>query len=165
MDFRTVPVTNNHEKESFYCGKPSLDQYLKIQASQDVKKKVSVCFVLLDGRNVIGYYTLSAFSIPRQLIPEASQKKLPRYNDIPVIFLGRLALHKNHQGKGLGNILIADALKRAYLATSSVGAIAVIVDPLDEEAENYYSRYGFIDLPGSAKMFLPMKTIAPLFKN
>jgi predicted N-acetyltransferase YhbS len=166
MDYRTVPLTNHHDKISFSCGKLSLDQYLKIQASQDVKKQVSTCFVLADRKNnVIGYYTLSAASIPHHFITEAFHKRIPRYNDIPVILLGRLALDKNHHGKGLGNILIADALKRAYAATLSIGALAVVVDPLDDEAENYYSHYGFIKLPASRRMFMPMKTIGSLFDN
>lgn len=166
MEYRTVPLHPNHDRKSFTCGKPSLDQYLKTQASQDVKKKVCTCFVLKhENEDIIGYYTLSAASLPRNYIPETIQKKLPRYNEIPVILLGRLALDKHHQGKGLGNILIADALKRAWKASGSIGAVAVVVDPLDEEAENYYARYGFIMLPGSGKMFLPMKTIEPLFTD
>lgn len=165
MDYRTVPLDSKHEKKDFDCGKASLNQYIKTQAGQDVKKQASTCFILEgEDKIVVGYYTLSAASISRGMVPEEAQKKMPRYNDLPVILLGRLALDQKHQGKGLGNILLADALKRAYHATSTIGCVAVVVDPLDQEAESYYARFGFIELPGSGKMFLAMKTIESLFK-
>ena len=78
--------------------------------------------------------------------------------------LGRLAIDKNFQGKGIGKILLIDALKRCFGASDSIGAFAVIVDPLDKEAERFYKKYGFIKLPDSGKMFLPMKTIRELFE-
>ena len=83
---------------------------------------------------------------------------------IPTILLGRLALDKSIQGKGLGKILLIDALKRCSGASDFIGAFAVIVDPLDNEAERFYQKYGFIKLPDSGKMFLPMKTIKELFE-
>lgn len=78
--------------------------------------------------------------------------------------LGRLAIDKNFRGKRIGKILLIDALKRCFGASNSIGAFAVIVDPLDKEAERFYKIYGFIKLPDSGKMFLPMKTIKELFE-
>ncbi len=78
--------------------------------------------------------------------------------------LGRLATDIKFQGKGIGKILLIDALTRCYEISKSIGSFAVIVDPLDNDAENFYSRYGFIKLPDSGKMFLTMMTIKSLFE-
>ena len=82
---------------------------------------------------------------------------------MPVTLLGRFAIDKSSQGKGVGKLLLIDALKRSYFASQSIGSMAVVVDPVDEPAVNFYKRYGFIWLPDSKKMFLPMKTISRLF--
>jgi GNAT superfamily N-acetyltransferase len=76
-----------------------------------------------------------------------------------------LAIDKNFQGKGLGKLLLFDALKRCYDASCLIGAYSVVVDPLDNEAERFHRKYGFIKLPGSGKMFLPMKTVKELFEE
>jgi GNAT superfamily N-acetyltransferase len=164
MSFITVPLENSHNKEKFSCGKPLLDNYLHKQAKQDVKKRLSACFILSDGVEIKGYYTLSTASVERKLLPEEIIKKLPpSYNDLPAILLGRLAISANYQGQGLGEIILMDALKRSYLTSKQVGSMAVIVDPLDEEAIKFYEKYDFILLADSGKMFLPMATIAELF--
>jgi predicted GNAT family N-acyltransferase len=165
MAFLAVPLRSYHKKERFSCGKNLLDNYLHKQAKQDVKRMLSACFVLPDDENnVKGYYTLSSSSIERNLLPNEIVKKLPpSYLDLPVILLGRLAVSRNHQGKGIGETLLIDALKRSYIVSKEVGSMAVIVDPLDNDAVRFYGKYGFISLPDSAKMFLPMSTIARLF--
>jgi GNAT superfamily N-acetyltransferase len=90
---------------------------------------------------------------------------LPKsYLSIPTVLLGRLAIDKGFQGKGIGKLLLIDSLKRCYDTSKSVGTFAVIVDPLDKEAERFYEKYGFINLPDSGKMFLSMKTIEELFE-
>lgn len=86
------------------------------------------------------------------------------YLSLPTILLGRLAIDKSFQGQGLGKILLIDSLKRCLDTSDSIGAFAVIVDPLDQEAESFYEKYGFIKLPDSGKMFLPMRTIKELFE-
>jgi len=165
MAFLAVPLRSYHKKERYSCGKNLLDNYLHKQAKQDVKRMLSACFVLPDDENnVKGYYTLSSSSIERNLLSNEIVKKLPpSYLDLPVILLGRLAVSRNHQGKGIGETLLIDALKRSYIVSKEVGSMAVIVDPLDNDAVRFYGKYGFISLPDSAKMFLPMSTIARLF--
>jgi len=166
MSYITVPLSSSHNKEKFSCGKPLLDSYLHKQAKQDVKRRLSACFILPDGNNVKGYYTLSSTSVERKLLPEEIIKKLsPSYSDLPAILMGRLAISKEYQGQGLGEMALLDALKRTYTSSKEVGAMAVIVDPLDEEAVNFYKEYDFILLPDSGKMFLPMATIAELFEK
>lgn len=167
MRYLTEPLNSKHNKQDFSCGKVLLDNYFWKQAKQDVKRKLSACFVLVDKgtKEISGYYTLSGSSIPNNLIPDSYKKKLPKsYLSIPAILLGRLAVNKDFQGKGIGKILLIDSLKRCYETSESIGAFAVIADPLDRDAERFYEKYGFIKLPDSGKMFLPMKTIKELFE-
>jgi len=166
-DYLTLPLNNNHHKSAFTCGNASLDNYLQKQAKQDIKRKLSACFVLSDEAHTIkGFYTLSNAGIPRTIIPENIRKKLPRsYDSLPVTLLGRLAIDEKHKGQGLGKLLLIDALKRSYEVSKVIGSMAVIVDPIDEGAVRFYEKYGFIILPDSKKMFLPMKTIEVLFQK
>jgi GNAT superfamily N-acetyltransferase len=151
-------------KKDFSCGKQMLDNYLHTQASQDVKRKLCVVFVMSDGAVIKGYYTLSNASIPAGLMPEAIQKKMPgSYKSLPVTLLGRLAIDPKFKGQGLGSILLLDALKRSLdIAGKSLGSIGVVVDPLDADAVAFYEKFGFILLPDSGKMFLPMADVAQL---
>lgn len=167
MSYLTEPLNNAHNRNDFSCGKDLLDNYFWKQAKQDVTRKLSACFVIVDKDTgkVSGYYTLSSSSISNELIPESFKKKLPKsYLSIPVILLGRLAIDKIFQGKGVGKHLLIDSLKKCYDTSKSVGTFAVVVDPLDKEAQDFYEKYGFTMLPDSGKMFLPMKTINKLFE-
>ena len=112
---------------------------------------------------MLGFYTLSTDSIPRTEVPAALRKSLPKSYRAPVILLGRLARDLSCRGQGLGELLLMDALLRClWLSDESVGAMAVVVDPLDDGAATFYARYGFIALPDSGRMFLPMRTIRAL---
>ncbi len=163
----TELLNPKHRKKEFSCGKDILDSYLHHQANQDIKRKLSVCFVLSDSdnRTIKGYYTLSNSSITQEIIPSKYRKKLPgSYTSIPVTLLGRLAIEKNYQRKGIGRVLLVDALVRCCEISKTIGPFAVIVDPLDTAAENYYEKFGFVKLPDSGKMFIPMTTIRGLFE-
>jgi predicted N-acetyltransferase YhbS len=151
-------------KKDFSCGKEMLDNYLHTQASQDVKRKLCVVFVMVEDTTIKGYYTLSNASIPAELMPEAIRKKMPgSYKALPVTLLGRLAVDAKFKGQGLGSILLIDALKRSFsVAGESLGSIGVVVDPLDEDAVTFYKKFGFILLPDSGKMFMPMADVALL---
>lgn len=166
-DYLTTPLESKHNKSAFSCGNIYLDNYIQKQAKQDIKRKLSACFVWSNKENDIkGFYTLSNAGIPKELIPEYISKKLPRaYESLPVTLLGRLAVNEKNKGQGLGKILLIDALKRSYEVSKMIGSMAVIVDPIDENALKFYNRFGFISLPDSGKMFLPMKTIEQLFKG
>lgn len=156
----------DHNRESFDCGKEQLNRYLKNQASQDVKRKLSACFVLAEnGTGIVqGYYTLSNSSIPLDNFSEQIRKKLPHsYKSIPATLLGRLAIDKKHQGRGIGKILLIDALKRSYAISKEIGSFAIVVDPIDDEARNFYRKYDFIELPDSEKMFIATHTLKELF--
>jgi GNAT superfamily N-acetyltransferase len=154
----TAALNSSHKKSSFRCEEPSLEEYLKKQAGQDIKRKVAACFILeADQGTVKGYYSLSADSVDRALIPEELRKKLP-YKKLPVTLLGRLARDFNYKGQGVGELLLADALRRAYEASSAIGACAVVTDPINEKAIKFYESFGFISLE-SGRMFIPMYTI------
>ncbi|MCZ2474734.1 GNAT family N-acetyltransferase [Aquirufa ecclesiirivi] len=160
-------LDSKHERTDFDCGEDLLNKYVKTQASQDVKRKLAACFVLTKPSSspIQGFYTLSNYSIPLHHFPESIQKKLPpSYSSIPISLLGRLVVDKKFQGKGLGKILLIDALKRSFKASLQMGSFAVAVDPIDSEARVFYEQYGFITLPDSGKMFITMKTLKELFK-
>ena len=165
MIYLTEPLNTSHNKAKFNCGQKLLDTYIHQQAKQDVKRHLVACFVFADERNEVkGYFTLSSASIDQELIPENIKNKLPNsYTNIPVTLLGRLAVDKSIKGKGVGEKLLLDAIKRCLDASSTIGSLAVVVDPIDENAKKFYLKYGFIYLPDTAKMFLAMKTIAEIF--
>ena len=158
-------LNKTHIKSSFECGYPSLNNYIKTQASQDVKRNISVCYVLSDNpdKTVAGYYTLSSHAVSLEALPEDLRKKLPTsYPVVPTAFLGRLAVNKTYQGKRLGEMLLLDALNRCANLAESIGTMAVIVDPIDEKAMGFYKAYGFISLPKSIRLFMSAKTIKTL---
>ena len=159
MDVSLLDKT--HNRKAFKCEEQQLTDYIQNQVSQDVKKKLAICFVVTDSdKNVIGYYTLTSESLGREQIPEKYIKKVPRNYNAPVILLGRLARDLTAKGTGLGEYLLLDALFRAFtLSEESIGAMAVVVDPINEYAVTFYRKYGFEQLPDSEKMFLPMSTI------
>jgi len=164
-DYITEPLANQHKKSEFSCGNILLDNYLQKQAKQDIKRKLSACFIYnKDDGTIKGYYTLSNAGIERAFIPEDISKKLPRaYHSLPVTLLGRLAIDEGYKGQGLGKLLLIDALKRSCEVSKIIGSMAVIVDPIDESAIKFYEKYGFTLLPDSGKMFLSMKTVETLF--
>lgn len=167
MNEFTETLNSKHRKKEFSCGKNMLDNYFQKQANQDIKRKLSACFVLNDKETdlVKGYYTLAQNSLDQNLIPTQFQKKLPNsYKSIPTTLLGRLAIDNKFQGKGVGKLLLIDALRRSYEISKSIGSFAVVVDPIDKDAQQFYTKYGFIKLPDSGKMFLPMNTIKTLFE-
>ncbi len=165
MSYLTTALDSSHDKKNFACGKELLDNYLHTQARQDVKRKLSACFILSEGKAIKGYYTLSSTTIQRDLLPQEIIKKLPpSYKDLPATLLGRLAIDIRYHGQGLGELLLIDALKRSYdTSITSIGSMAIIVYPIDEDAVKFYKKYGFILLPDSGKMFISMETIAQLF--
>jgi len=153
-------------RDKFDCGKEPLNNYIQRNATKDVKNGTCPCFVIKnEDDEVLGYYTLSTESIPIEDAPLEYQKKI-KYQYVPVILLGRLAIDKNYFGKGFGKLLLIDSLKRSLdVAINHIGAVAVIVDPIDQEAKEYYSKYGFAELPDSGRMFMSIKKIGNAFNQ
>ncbi len=137
--------SNIHNCANFDCGTPVLNEYLARYATQHRKKGISRIYVLLDSAapvEILGYYTLSAAQVDAAQISDADRKKLPRF-PIPCFRMGRLAIHKDQKGKGLGAKLIGMAVDRCLHAREEVGAYALVVDAKDENAKSFYEHYGF----------------------
>ena len=152
-----------HDRGGFTCGVESLDRYLKTQAGQDVRRKANAVFVLSEvsePSHVLGYYTLCAMVISQGDVPEAARKYVPRYPLVSATLIGRLAVAKERQGQRLGAVLLADALQRAFDSAGTVGSSMVVVDALDEAAAGFYAAHGFVRLPDSLRLVLPMRMTA-----
>lgn len=133
----------NHARDDFACGVQTLDAYLARQATQDVRRRASACYVAVDAKTgkVAGYYTLAAGGVPLIDLPESLTKRMPRYPSVPVARVGRLAVDKAFQGMKLGGALLADAAIRAR--RSEVAVFALVVDAKDDAAEAFYRHHGF----------------------
>lgn len=109
-------LDGQHDRMGFNCGVPSLDHYLKTQASQDLRRKANGVFVLTEAyrpARILGYYTLCALAVSQSDVPEAARKHVPRYPMVSATLIGRLAVAQDRQGQRLGAVLLADALRRA----------------------------------------------------
>jgi len=160
------PLDKTHDRKSFSCGIYSLDNYFQQQARQDSQKRIAVTYVLHDQKEnkIAGYYSLSATAIELSALPEGMRKKLPSYPYLPATLIGRLAVDENYKQRGLGELLLIDAIKRAYHASLAIASFAVVVDAINSSAEKFYKKYGFLDLSVAKKhcLFLPMSTIKEL---
>jgi GNAT superfamily N-acetyltransferase len=140
-----------HGRAGFASCSDALDRYFREQVSQDVRRKVASCFVAVDaGGAVVGYYTLASAAVPLTGLPPEQTKKLPHYPDVPAVLLGRLAIAKSEQGRGLGAMLVADALLRA--SRSEIAAYAMLVDAKDENAAGFYEHLGFERLSAGRRL-------------
>ncbi|MCL2659276.1 MAG: GNAT family N-acetyltransferase [Acidobacteriaceae bacterium] len=160
--FQLARFDTRHDRSRFDSGSGPLNRYLCEQAAQDVRRRVTACFVALaDGNRIVGYYTLASASLLLADLPVSMAKKLPRYPTVPAVRMGRLAVDQAFQGRGLGGALLADALDRS--ARSEIAAYALMVDAKDDAAASFYQHHGFIALPDSAlTLFLPLATVRAL---
>ena len=150
-----------HRRDEFSCESPELTEFLRTRARKEAKSRTSACFVIVpvtDPGQIAGFYTLSATTVELEELPPALSKKLPQYPRLPATLLGRLARALEFKGQGIGDLLMVDALKRAYENSSVIGSVAVVVDPKDEKAAKFYGTFGFQPLDGQ-KMFLPIKIV------
>jgi GNAT superfamily N-acetyltransferase len=167
-DLRVVPLASTHDRASFSSGVNSLDTYLKTQAGQDVRRKANAVFVMVradDPTRVLGYFTLCATTLTQGEIPEPARKHIPRYPLVSATLIGRLAVAKEEQGQGLGGILLAHALRNAYKSAGTVGSCMVVVDAIDEGAAGFYAAHGFVRLPESMRLILPMRMVGRLLRS
>ena len=158
MAFYIRPLDAPFNAESFQCGHEPLDEYIRRYASQDVRRNVARVFIAAPEnapQQLAGFFTLSAGSVSCTSLPASLARKLPRY-PVPVALIGRLAVDKKFQGKGLGSILLADACKKVAQASSVLAVAGIIVDAKDELAISFYRYFGFIPLQGQTdRMLLP----------
>lgn len=159
-DLQIVLLDEKHDRGSFTCGVEGLDRYLQTQAGQDVRRKANAVFVLSEQdapAHILGYYNLCAMAISQGDVPETAGKHIPRYPLVSATLIGRLAVAKDWQGQRVGAVLLADALQRAFESASPLGSSMVVVDALDESGAGFYTAHGFVRLPDSLRLVLPMR--------
>jgi GNAT superfamily N-acetyltransferase len=142
------PLTGDHDRQGFDCGRQELNDWLWQVARQHQDKGLSKTFVAVREEaptRICGYYALTLAELESRHLPQAWRKKLPRH--IPGVRLGRLAVDRQYQGKGLGELLLIDALTRAQRIYAEAGGIGLFVDALDERAAGYYLNFGFDAVP------------------
>ena len=150
--FSIEELSDKHDRKSFLSVSEPLNRYLHTQVSQDVRRRITTCWVAVANEvppglpveaaaPVLAYYTLAAGSVLLTDLPAETTKKLPRYPSVPVARMGRLAVHQRLAGQRLGSALVWDARQRAM--ASALAAFAVVVDAKDEEAAAFYRHLGF----------------------
>jgi GNAT superfamily N-acetyltransferase len=144
------------------CGRPELDEWFRRRASQDEKRNVARVFVATDDElGVVGFYSLSSYTLALTDLPADIARKLPRYDAIPAALIGRLARDLRARGRGVGELLLADAVRRILGAGRSVAVFAIIVDAKDEQAAAFYRAFGFTPFPSRpSRLFLLTSTAA-----
>ena len=155
---------SKHRREEFDCGVDALNDYLKKRARKEMDAGLAVCFVAVpesDPGCIAGFYTLSAATILTSALPESVTKKLPRYGDFPATLLGRLARSTAFKGQGLGDRLIMSAFARVAHAAEEVASWAIVTDPKDDNARQFYEEFGFSELSVN-RLFLTMKQLTAL---
>lgn len=139
--FKVEPLATIHDRKSFSCGVPVLDRYLHELVTQDMRRRVSNCFVACDGAGTItAYYTFAATSLPLSDLPPEETKRLPRYGMLPAGLIRRLAVDQRFCGQRLGSALIIDAVRRAAGADPAI--FALVVDAKDDAAVAFYEHLG-----------------------
>jgi len=156
--FSIEALNSAHHRKGFSSGVEPLDRYFRELVTQDVKRRVSNCFVALDANGVIaGYYTLAAASLPLTELSADDKQRLPRYAFLPAGLIGRLAVDQNYQGQRLGGALVMDAAARAARAEPAV--FALIVDAKDASAVAFYEHHDFRRFASRpASLYLPIAT-------
>ena len=137
-----VLLTKDHDRNSFDCGVPALDDYLKKYALQNQRKHAARTYVATRGNRIVGYYSLAYGSVSLEEATQTVKAGLPRH-PIPVILLARLAVDSTEQGSGLGAGLLKDAFLRTIQAAEIAGLRAMLVHAKDDVAKRFYERFGF----------------------
>jgi len=139
------PITASHLTESFACGIPVLDEWLKRRALKNEVSGASRTFVVCQKRTVIGYYALATGSIEHRGAPGKIRRNMP--DPIPVMVLGRLAIDQQWQHAGLGRGLLKDAVLRTLSVSQHAGVSALLAHALSDEAKHFYVHNGFLKSP------------------
>lgn len=154
-----VLLTKDHDRNSFDCGVPALNDYLQKYALQNQKKHAARTYVAACGNRIVGYYSLAYGLVSVEEAPQSVRSGLPRH-PIPVLLLARLAVDSSEQRSGLGAALLKDALLRTIQAAEIAGLRAVLVHAKDDSAKRFYAKFGFEPSPTDAyHLFLRLSDI------
>jgi GNAT superfamily N-acetyltransferase len=158
--FRLERLRKEHRRREFRTGQEQVDDWLATKALQHQEKHLSVTRVLLDeGGAIAGYYTLASGQVDFSELPAEVIRRLPR-RELPVAVLAWLGIHEAFQGRGLGRLLLAQALRDCYEAGQTFAFIAVILDCIDDAAKAFYQRFDFQELPGHPyRLFLSARQL------
>ena len=164
-DFRLsppVPLTAKHDLSDFDCGESTLNDWLRHRALKN-ESRFSRTYVVCEGDRVIAYFCISAGAVERAAAPGKVRRNAP--DTIPVSVIGRLAVSRDHAGKGLGADLLSDALRRIAVASQSIGIGAVLVHAKDDASKRFYIKCAeFIEYPQDSRtLFLPIETVVAAF--
>ena len=157
----------DHLRDTFDCGKPPLNVFLRTLVSQYEKRDLGRTYVACPTgeKRVVGYYTIASGAIAYDALPAKGSAKLPKH-PVPVVLIARLAVDHSVHGQGLGGWLLRDALNRCVDLADALGIHAVAVEAIDPEAKAFYERYGFIpQLDSGLHLFLPVATIRAASKT
>jgi GNAT superfamily N-acetyltransferase len=159
-----VRLEQSHDRTTFDCGQPALNEWLKDWAGQFDRRDLSRTFVATRENvvSVAGFYAISAHRVVYEALPESNAKGLPHL-DVPVVLIGRLAVDRSVQGQGLGALLLVDALRRSAEVYFQLGIRAVEVDAIDDAARSFYLKFGFRPLRDDPRhLFMPIQKIRQL---
>jgi GNAT superfamily N-acetyltransferase len=140
-----APLAPDHDLDKFQCSEPSLERWLKERARRNEAQGASRTYVVAAGREVVGYYCLSAGAVSHEAATSSIRRNMP--DPIPVIVLGRLAVHPSWEGRGLGSGLLKDAVLRSIAAAEALGVRALLCHAISPRAKEFYLRYGFVESP------------------
>jgi GNAT superfamily N-acetyltransferase len=163
-DWLIERLARNHDRTGFDCGNVVLSEWLRQRSGQFEKRDLSRTYVAVRrGETIVrGYYAISSHCVSYEALASEQAKGLPQL-DVPVVLLGRLAVDESVQRKGLGALLLVDALRRAEFLAEHVGIRAVEVDAIDDTARDFYLKFGFTELLDDPRhLFLPMAAIRKL---
>jgi predicted GNAT family N-acyltransferase len=156
------PIAKKHDRGSFDCGEPALNEFVRRNARQSHDKGMSKTFLAISKsaeKTILGFYSLCPASLEYARTPAIIRKQLARH-DVPAFRLGRLAVDRSVQGKGLGGQLILAAGRRCLLAATEVGGVAILIDAKSERVAKWYASYGAVPLAdASLSLLLPLATI------
>jgi GNAT superfamily N-acetyltransferase len=157
-----VPLSSEHDLSGFDCGEPVLNDWLRRRALQN-ESRFSRTYVVCEGNRVVAYFCVSAGAVERAAAPGKLRRNAP--DTIPISVIGRLAVSRDHAGKGLGADILSDALRRIAIASQSIGIGAVLVHAKDDAARRFYMRCAeFIEYPEDSRtLFLPIETVVAAF--
>ena len=148
-----VPLTAEHDTSGFTCRHASLNAWLAKRAMVNAVSGASRTYVVCDvQRHVVGYYALAAGSIAAEASPRQLRRNMP--DPLPVVVLGRLAVHGEWSGRGIGGGLLKDAVLRSMQAAELIGVRALLCHAIDEDGKVFYAKHGFVESPLDALTML-----------
>lgn len=160
MPITIGPLDSSDDRAAFSCEEPALTEWFHARSGQEQERNVAQVFVARDDElGIVGFYSLSAFSIGLGELPDELRRRLPRYDTIPAVLIGRLARDSRVKGRGVGELLIAAALRQIVETSERLGIYAVVVDAKHEKAAAFYREYGFQSFPTRPlRLFIPTAT-------